>query len=111
MFLLCQYQLFCENEWPKVNVILFKLNLQYIQALTLAPKRVILAEAIVPLFAVVTSLTLDIGLTATLTTNHSEMYISMTVTPPSIQRTHWVTITSCTQKNRKRQNKWKIIQT
>lgn len=73
-----------------------------IQTLTLAPKRVVLAEAIVPLFAVVTALTLDIGLTATLTTNHSVIHISMTVTLTSIQRTLWITVTSCTQKNRKR---------
>lgn len=40
-------------------------------ALTLTPKRVILAETIVSFSAVITALTLYIGLTAALTTNHS----------------------------------------
>lgn len=71
---------------------------------------VVLAEAIVALFAVVTALTLDIGLTVTLTTDHSDMHISMTVTRPSIQRTHWITVTSCTQKNRKRLTSGKSFQ-
>lgn len=87
----------------EINCILHSVTL------TLTPKRVILAKTIVSFFAVVTALTLYIGLTVTLTTNHSLIYISMTVTPPFIQRAHWVTITSCTKKKRKKPDKWKII--
>lgn len=53
----------------------------------------VVSQAVVGLFALVTLLSLHIGLAATLASDQSRRHISHLVTDPTVQRAHRITVT------------------
>lgn len=70
----------------------------WVSFLTLTAVRVVFAESIEVLFAAVTSFPLHIFFTTTLSCNHPQVDICVAITDSTIQRTHWVAVTSCRRK-------------